>query len=149
MLMSLQIRHVFWFLCPSDPQSLPACHTIIWPMQTLTALHKACLMERSSWTASSTPSSLETHACRCGGQVPSRPGWMLSWECPCTSVHALKTSKVARYSTRPCQHLSDVHVDAVLKRGGALVFRCCWVWRMRIWSRVWASLTPSIAGNWD
>lgn len=78
----------------------PFLHTIIWPMQTLTALHRACLTERSSWIASRTPSSLETHACRCGGQEPSRPGWGLSWECPCTCVLALKTSKAARYMQR-------------------------------------------------
>lgn len=88
----------FWLLPPSDPQSLPACHTVIWPMQTLTALHsRACLMERSSWTASSRLSSLETCACRCGGQVLSRPGWKLLWECPCTSALAPKMSKAARY----------------------------------------------------
>lgn len=89
----------FDFYIPLIPESPPVCHTIIWPIQTLTALHsRACLTERSSWTASSRQSSLETHVCRCGGQVQSRPGWRLSWECPCTSEPALKTSKVARYT---------------------------------------------------
>lgn len=30
--------------------------------------------------------------------MQSRPGWRLSWECPCTPEPALKTSKVGRYT---------------------------------------------------
>lgn len=116
---------LFWSLCPSDPQSLPACHTIIWPMQTLTASHsRACLMERSSWTASSRLSSLETRACHSGGRGPSRPGWRLSWECPCTSALAQRTSKAGRY-VRP------ERPPRLLTR---LVFRCCPKEGGNVWS---------------
>lgn len=97
-----------------------------WPIQTLIASHsKACLMERSSWTASSRRSWLEAHACHCGGQVQCRPGWRLSWECPCTSEPALKTSKVGRYDLVHvafcclftcvwcCLMLADGHVEVL------------------------------------
>uniref|UniRef100_A0AAQ4PL45 Kazrin, periplakin interacting protein b n=1 Tax=Gasterosteus aculeatus aculeatus TaxID=481459 RepID=A0AAQ4PL45_GASAC len=57
---------------------------------------RARLTAKSSWTASSRRSSLETHACRCGGPVQCGPGWRWSWECPCILAPAPKTSKVAR-----------------------------------------------------
>lgn len=119
MLTFLQMSHLFDFHIPLtlNPSCMPH-HNFSWPIQTLTASHsRACLMERSSWTASSRRSSHETHACRCGGQVQSRPGWRLSWECPCTSEPALKTSKVARYTF-------GIQV--------AVCLLCAWEWGMML-----------------
>lgn len=102
-------------------------HNFSWPIQTLTASHsRACLTERSSWTASSRRSSHETRACRCGGQVQSRPGWRLSWECPCTSEPARKTSKVARYTF-----------------GTSGSFAVCWpcAWE---WGSIWAGVCTQV-----
>lgn len=126
MLICLQISHFFDFHIPLtlNPSCMPH-HNFSWPIQTLTASHnRACLMERSSWTASSRQSSLETHACRCGEQVQSRPGWRLSWECPCTTEPALKTSKVARY-TLWYKWLFCCLFDSRVYSKQMGIFRCC------------------------
>lgn len=103
--------------CLFDFYIPPVCHTIIWPTQTLTASHsRACLTERSSWTASSRQNSLETLACRSGGQVQSRPGWRSSWECPCTSEPAPKTSKVARYTSVDDCLLCETEFSLIFRR---------------------------------
>lgn len=88
-----------WQILFVDPYIPPVCHTITWPLQTLTASHsRASQTERNSWTDSSRQSSLETLACHSGGRVQSRPGWRSLWECPCTFEPARRTSKVARYT---------------------------------------------------
>lgn len=123
-----------WFLTPVFP---PVCHTITWPLQTLTASHsRACLMERNSWTDSSRQSSLETLACHSGGQVRFRPGWRSSWGCPCTSEPARRTSKVARYASGyvalPPFKWKCLDSGVSLAGLGSCRFRCCWSWQMTI-----------------
>lgn len=101
---SLTCCHIFtsWITiwCPYSPSFNPSFilhHNFPWTSKTLTASRRACLTERSSRIACSRSSSAETHACHNGGQVQSRPGSRLSWECPCTSEPVPKMSRVARY----------------------------------------------------
>lgn len=72
------------------------------PTQTRIAspapLASACQTgQRTSSTVCSRWSWPGQRPCLCGGQAPCRPGWRLSWRCPCTSAPAQKTSKAARY----------------------------------------------------
>lgn len=51
---------------------------------------------RTSWTVSSRWSWPGQRPCPSGGRAPCRPGWRLSWRCPCTSAAAQRTSRAER-----------------------------------------------------
>lgn len=51
---------------------------------------------RTSWTVSSRWSWPGRRPCPSGGRAPCRPGWRLSWRCPCTSAAAQRTSRAER-----------------------------------------------------
>lgn len=59
---------------------------------------------RTSWTVSSRWSWPGRRPCPSGGRAPCRPGWRLSWRCPCTSAAVQRTWRAER-SARPMQHL--------------------------------------------
>lgn len=59
---------------------------------------------RTSWTVSSRWSWPGRRPCPSGGRAPCRPGWRLSWRCPCTSAAVQRTSRAER-SARRMHHL--------------------------------------------
>lgn len=85
--------------CPPLPSPpLPSPYP---PTQTRTASPappaSACQTgRRTSWTASSRWSGPGRHPCPSGGRALCRPGWRLSWRCPCTSAAAQKMSRAER-----------------------------------------------------
>lgn len=92
--------HTLNYITHMSPPPPPPPHP---PTQTRTASPAppasalACQTgRRISWTASSRWSWPGRRPCPSGGPALCRPGWRLSWRCPCTSAPALKMSRVER-----------------------------------------------------
>ncbi len=98
------IKQFCFALNPSEPLKLnpppPSYSCPSWPIQTQTVSPARTIPAyqtvRSSWSGYSRRSLHAASPCLCGRRSLCRPGWRLSWQCPCTSVPVQRMSRVER-----------------------------------------------------